>query len=161
MRSWRLQAHRPPQLWLGMGGVAGVVLFGSLLLVIAWGDQDIPAFMLAGLLVVIVMPLWLVLKVVTREVELQADEQQLTLRTTDGGPLESWEWTVAWAQVRGLSWSSLGPSRTLLVDLAMGEKASAPLQIALHDQGAETVELEQVLRAHLQRAAASSLRAPT
>ncbi|HNC95233.1 MAG TPA: hypothetical protein PKY30_16300 [Myxococcota bacterium] len=161
MRSWTLHAHRPPQLYLGMGGVVLVELFGTLLLVVAWGDQNIPAFMLAGLFVALVMPLWLVLKVVTREVELQADEKQLTVRTTDGGPLEDWGWSLPWTQVRGLSWSRLGTSRLLLLDVATGENGGLPVRIALHDQGVESGEVEKVLRAYLERSAASSLRAPT
>jgi hypothetical protein len=160
MRSWTLHAHRPTQLYVGMGVVALVELLGTLLLALAWGDQNIPAFMLAGLFVALVMPLWMVLKVVTREVELQADEQELRLRTSDGGPLEDWGWTVPWTQVRALSWSTLGPARLLRVDMAVGGPTAPPVRIVLHDQGAETAEVETVLRAHLTRAAASSLKAP-
>ncbi len=160
MRSWTVYAHRPPQLYVGLGVVALVELLGTLLVVLAWGDQDIPAFMVAGLFVALVMPLWMALKVVTREVELQADESRLSLRTSDGGPLEDWGWSLPWEQVRGLSWSTLGPARLLVLDVATEGPTAPPLRIALHDQGAQTAEVETVLRAHLGRAAASSLRAP-
>jgi hypothetical protein len=160
MRSWTLYAHRPPQLYIGMGGVALVEFLGTLLVVLAWGDQDIPAFMVAGLFVALVMPLWLALKVVTREVELQADESSLSIRTSDGGPLEDWGWSLPWAQVRKLSATTLGPVRLLVVEVAVDGPTAPPLRIALHDQGSVTTEVETVLRAHLGRAAASSLRAP-